>query len=883
MKKALPYIFLLLIVVNLFAPFSVGIKNNTVVANKNTAEAYGITLDASFSKNDTSITISPYVKWADNGIKTTEKVFVEVQNSSSGQVLFGPSEITLTDKSKTTPGFTDVSPALTQVGNPQVIAGLNAGTQYTVTVGAVQSVKTWKSILLSFGGVAGWLLKLTSLNDPDISATDIQYQVTTSAPGQTATVAEGTQRAVSSEALMPSCTISDWTVGGCIGQLLYYALFVPTSFVFGLMGKFFDWTFAYSVSDLSYRSAFVVQGWGVVRDFCNMFFIFVLLYIAFRTILGMGGHTGKMIITVIVVGLFINFSLFTTQVIIDASNILARVFYSDSAIKITQGPSAANCVTTGGDGCLNSKTGQVGPNGELQLSAALVNKVNPQNLLINANKVGVIDDKVGAGNAGAGASSSGITGTTFILVTLLATAVNVVGIIVFLSVGLIFVSRVIGLWFAMIFSPLMFFSYTVPALGSMELFGNEKWWPETLKMAFLAPIFIFFLYLILKFLNTGLDLIAADGKTGIEFVMAITIPFVFIMVLLWKAKGVANTMSGSLGQSISGGVATVGALALGGAALGGAALGRKAIGQTAAKASRGETATQKYEAGTATGMAKYTGWAGSKLGLGKVFGNTYDVNTRMVANGIGGTINKKQAEVKHVDHARHEMDAYKDKAHLKGVEDKNLSGEDLKTLQTVHAKEKRGEAETLIRRDGQGPLKSENQFKSDNRNGAEVEYRRQQGIPPSRPLTKKDEKGVENILQEDYNKKLKDQVEIKLKADFQHLRDDSQKHVSGVDRAITQVNRGSYDVRNLSQTKVDKREGLFTRASAGLIAGIAMGVRTGLKSSNINHGSGQGDFVKDIGHTITEAIKSAPVKVKIEESHGHSPAESHAKGGGGHH
>jgi hypothetical protein len=628
------------------------------------------------------------------------------------------------------------------------------------------------------------------------------------------------------------------SIPGCLAQGIYYLLFIPTSFLFALTGKFFDWTFAYSVNDNSYRTPFVVQGWGIVRDFCNLFFIFVLLYIAFRTILGLsGGHGGpntkSMVINVVIIGLLINFSLFTTQIIIDTSNILARVFYNSDAIKISQGNNTANGVT--------DATSTLGPNGEIQLSAAIVNKVNPQNLIINSKKVGVINDaggKVADGNENLG------TGT-FILVTILAVAVNIVGLIVFLSVGLIFITRVIGLWFSMIFVPFAFFSYTVPGLNEFDTIGWKKWWPETLKMAFLAPIFIFFLYLILKFLNTGLDLISANNRTGIDFVISTTVPFIFIMVLLLKARSLASSMSGKLGQSITGGIAAAGSLALGGAALGTAALGRQTVGKGMARTSQGNTATQKYESGTARGLAKYTGWAGSKLGLGKVFGRL-NPQTGVVSGGIGGVLNKKQAHVEHIDHDRHDIDAVKDKRY-KGVDINKLSGTQVNNVKADYVKDNKAKFAAT----------------------EEEAYRSQNNIRGNRPLNATERADVNKNIVTAAEKEFEDKLKSAKKA------------VSGFDRALTRSNTGTYDVRNLSQTKVDKRDGFFTNAQAKLIAGIAMGVRTGLKSININHGSGQNDFFKDIGNTLTEALKSTTLKVKIEESHGTGGGDAHA--GGGHH
>lgn len=68
--------------------------------------------------------------------------------------------------------------------------------------------------------------------------------------------------------------------------------------------------------------------WSTVRDVANMGFIFVLLYASIKTILGIGSDVRRLIVNMIVAAVLINFSLFITKVIIDASNVLAVFFYS---------------------------------------------------------------------------------------------------------------------------------------------------------------------------------------------------------------------------------------------------------------------------------------------------------------------------------------------------------------------------------------------------------------------------------------------------------------------------------------------------------------------------------------------------------------------------
>jgi hypothetical protein len=372
-------------------------------------------------------------------------------------------------------------------------------------------------------------------------------------------------------------------MGGCIAQGMYYLFFKPTSFVFGLSGKALDFTLKYSLDDTSYRSSFVVEGWGLVRDFCNMFFIFILLYIAFGTILNLHSvKTKEMIINVVIIGLLINFSLFATQVIIDTSNILARVFYNQNTI-------VTGTVQKDALGNPLPVQSQLGDFGEIKLSEAIVSKVNPVSLITNAKEVDTIQTASIQGEDQTTTANSGITTGSFIIVVILATFVNIVGTIAFISCALVFIGRVLMLWLAMILAPLAFFSYTVPALQNIKMIGWKQWWPDTLKMAFVAPVFAFFMYIIVGFLGKGLDVVNSSltkGYHGLSFVIAMIVPFAFIMILLMKAKSIAVSMSGEVGSALSKVGATVGGLALG-AATGGAAMAmRGTVGRVATNAAQ---------------------------------------------------------------------------------------------------------------------------------------------------------------------------------------------------------------------------------------------------------------------------------------------------------
>lgn len=485
------------------------------------------------------IKVYVYVAWQTNTILSKE--LVEVSLYDLNGTLIEKKEVEMVDS------FGDNN---NQNGVVSFNTNISPETEYKISTIAAQGVYKIGSIPPQFE------TSVSGKPDPD------PLIIKTQPIGVTTFTSTGTQKQgnFSPQRSMPACSIlPNWaggqngTFSGCIAQAFYYVLFVPTSYLFALAGTFFDYTFSYSVQDSSYRSTFVVEGWGLVRDFCNLFFIFIMLYIAISTILNVHGfNTKSTIINVVIIGLFINFSLFATQIIIDASNITARVFYNANTIKITE--KGANGVAEATPGLV------IREGGIIPLSEALVNKINPQNMIINSGNINNIPNSSESSIVDNNKTDNMNAGT-FILIVILASAINIVGFTVFITIGLLFVARVIGLWLAMILAPLAFFTYIIPDMASIKMIGWKNWWSDIIKLAFLAPVFMFFLYIILKFLQTDLisdpmsKTVSADG---LGFFVATIIPFAFIMILMMKAKKIAVDMSGEMGATVSkiGGVAS---------------------------------------------------------------------------------------------------------------------------------------------------------------------------------------------------------------------------------------------------------------------------------------------------------------------------------------
>lgn len=605
MKKFLPYILIFTVIANIFAPFSVVFdKNkNTPVVQKNevsaewggyinTHEEDGVKFDMKVdSYKDGKVKVIASINWNQVGENSSkekmgEKIFIHILDVKENKINthiyaqgFGEDQI-IAQSREYTYNYEKFFTRKDNTDSGIFYFPLKHSSEYKIDMGAVQYTGT----------------KQTS------KATMPYLSFTTPEQGETGQTQEiGTESSSDDTSILPACGFgysllggTDSTITGCAAQLLYYVLYVPTSWLFGGAGMLFDITFDYSVDSESYKTPFVSEGWKIVRDLSNIFFIFILLYIAFAMILGLENVKAKeMMVNVVIIGLLINFSLFFTKVVIDSSNILARVFYNSEAIKEK---TAGNTKATIGGFSLGQKD-----NDEISLSSGIVSQANPQNIVRHATKIGKLQDQ---GNTTGEASEASLGAGGFLLVTILAILINLVGIFVFVSVALVFIARVIGLWLAMIFAPFAFLSYIVPALSSIKMVGWKSWWSDLIALSFVAPLFMFMLYLIILFLGgkTFGDLINVN-EDGPKFIIKTIMAFGFVMVLLMTAKKLAKEYSGELGKSVTG-LVTTGAAFIAGGAIGATAIaGRGTIGRLGSAVSNSDRLKRAEAAGGPVGFA----------------------------------------------------------------------------------------------------------------------------------------------------------------------------------------------------------------------------------------------------------------------------------------
>lgn len=278
----------------------------------------------------------------------------------------------------------------------------------------------------------------------------------------------------------------------------------------GLMGKLFTAILNYGFK--KFYQEIVYTGWTITRDIVNMFFILGLIIIAGANILRIETYMMKNLLPkLVIIALIINFSYLACGLIIDASQIIANYFVSQ--IKTSTDPNATPDV---GLAILST----------LKASKAL----SPTTATAEGQSVTI--------------TTTDVELTTALNTLFSAVIIGVAGFVLLIGAILLFL-RVGALWLLIILAPFAWFFSVFPALKSHA----DKWWSELLKWAFFAPIYTFFIYLILRISQETLKI--AGGSPNAMSGIALTemmsnldlfFYYVFLVVLLLGAPMVAMSM-----------------------------------------------------------------------------------------------------------------------------------------------------------------------------------------------------------------------------------------------------------------------------------------------------------------------------------------------------
>lgn len=282
-----------------------------------------------------------------------------------------------------------------------------------------------------------------------------------------------------------------------------------------IAGRLFDLSVYLSVANFkTFADTPAMQAaWTVSRDAANVFFIFILLYIAIGTILQLNGiDAKKMVVKVIIIALLINFSWVLTGVVIDSGNVIAFQFYK----ALRDGDTSQSLVQ------------------EKSISAKFVKVLAPQSNFAEPTQ----EER---DSNGASAPSTGFTGV--ILRAIGQSVLIVIAAFVFFSAAILFMIRMVVLIFLMVISPFAFLAYAFPTQEGQY----TKWMKTLISQTFFAPAYLFLIYLVVRIITSdGFGTFnqvqqAGFGGWGMN-VMENIIKFIIVSGLMLISLVVARSM-----------------------------------------------------------------------------------------------------------------------------------------------------------------------------------------------------------------------------------------------------------------------------------------------------------------------------------------------------
>jgi hypothetical protein len=399
-----------------------------------------------------------------------------------------------------------------------------------------------------------------------------------------------------------------------------FVQFLPHLFA-QISGMLLDWVVWKNLQSDTWTSqdsvdSFVVKGWKLVRDFSNLFFIFALFMVAFSLILNgigtdqqplFGLDPKRTIAQVILMALLINFSFFMCRVIIDITNLAGNIFYNKITV-VDNGGTNTQQSTTDSNGKIN-----MGTTAEFysnfanirSVSLGILAKVNPQKLILQGGDIQGVQHTAAFGKISWYEYDMGVY-VLLLFVSTITGIFNIFLIYLFLSSAIFLISRIYGLFFLIILSPIAFISTAIPGLQSKEYFGFDDWFKQLTGLAFCMPIYLFFMYLAIFFLGVGEKITYDEGYVALATI--ILIKLISMGAVLIFGKKISKDLSGKFGAMATNavtGIVTGAAMVAGAAMTGGASA---ALSMSGRVAQRGAASVARGVGGAIVGDEKAQEW-----------------------------------------------------------------------------------------------------------------------------------------------------------------------------------------------------------------------------------------------------------------------------------
>lgn len=343
-------------------------------------------------------------------------------------------------------------------------------------------------------------------------------------------------------------------VGAVVEEFLFKFVTGFFGWLAGMAGTMLDWSIKNVV--IGFGEIYNTKGMGVaidnlwqtLRDFFNLTFIFGLVMIGLRMIFdSSNSNTRKMLISLILAALFVNFSLLITKLVVDFSNV--------AAVQL-----------------VNSFDGG-------EISVAFNNIIGVTGLYKIENLTYM----------------EGSTGLVYIMGIMM---ILLVLTFVYMAGAILLMIRFAALNLYMLLSPLMFIGMVFP--GAMGV--TRQYWSGFLSKAFFAPAYILMLYFSYKIMQ-GFKFQGAENMSSIFVqsskvnIEALLPPFIITAIFLIASVVIAQKM----GMQGANGVISTGKMLTGKAKniafAPGRYVARTAVGGTAALAEKANNKLQTTRGG----------------------------------------------------------------------------------------------------------------------------------------------------------------------------------------------------------------------------------------------------------------------------------------------
>ena len=319
-----------------------------------------------------------------------------------------------------------------------------------------------------------------------------------------------------------------FSVTNCGFAIMSWALTIVLwiiSWILYLASWIFNESVKFSILDFyTYaQSSGVAAAWKIARDLANIFFIFILLYVAIKTVLGEGGAQ-KLVAKVIIMALLVNFSAVIPRVVIDASNILALQFYNS-----------------------------IGDGEKHDISATIMNWN-----IIGAQSLGAEPTSQTSNIPDLPSSLIQSVGIAILMITLA---------FVLIVAAVMFLYRTIALLFIIIVSPVAVMSWALPKYSGQ----GDKWLSKLISESLYAPAYLFLLYMVVQiFKNTDRSINSGLSTQIIFFILMNSMLLACVSVANFfgaegskKAEGIGKSFRGFFTGAAAGIAGTAGVYTLG--------------------------------------------------------------------------------------------------------------------------------------------------------------------------------------------------------------------------------------------------------------------------------------------------------------------------------